>query len=178
MRQGKLSGHLSDPPQGQTGKTCFTRHGTAARVRQVVVVMVPLSPFAQERPAPLLGYRGCGTRETKQGSPNRGGKTPVRRWGGQDSPPFRPGNHLWTGAPVGGLGRNGPRPWPRTWAGAPVEALWGVTAPAHCRQMQSRSLAGPVCIWTGLLTCSQDIRSVVRLTSPVCVGPGVQLPTP
>ena len=95
----------------------------------------------------------------------------MRRWGRQDSPPSRPGCHLWTGAPVGALGRNGTRPLPRTWTGAPVEALWGVTALAHCRQMQSRSLAGPVCIWTGLLTCSQDIRSVVRLTSPVSVGP-------
>jgi len=37
--------------------------------------------------------------------------------------------------------------------------------------MQTRTLAGPVCIWTGRLTCSQTIRSVVRLTSSVSVGP-------
>ena len=95
----------------------------------------------------------------------------MRRWGRQDSPPSRPGVTYGPGRRWALWGVQGPRPWPRTWTGAPVEALWGVTARAHCRQMQSRSLAGPVCIWTGLLTCSQDIRSVVRLTSPVSVGP-------
>ena len=95
----------------------------------------------------------------------------MRRWGRENSPPLRPGVTYGPGRRWALWGVQGPRPWPRTWTGAPVEALWGVTAQAHCRQMQSRSLAGPVCIWTGLLTCSQDIRSVVRLTSPVSVGP-------